>query len=141
MGEVVGADELVSGAWATGWANKSPDCVCSCCSASLSHVRKLRRLNSTASCAQSGAWRWRLCKPLGNAVCRLTSVLMVTNLYDKGKKDKAACRFSPTLPLISWAWFITFCKVSYCANHFTAVLGPHLSTPGTLSTLSPIKAR
>jgi hypothetical protein len=32
-------------------------------------------------------------------------------------------------------------EVPYSVSHLTAVLGPHFSTPGTLSTVSPIRAR
>ena len=42
------------------------------------------------------------------------------------------------MPPIFSAFAITESIVPYSASHFAAVFGPHLSTPGMLSTLSPI---
>jgi hypothetical protein len=44
-------------------------------------------------------------------------------------------------PPMSAAAAMTPSSEPYCASHLTAVLAPTLSTPGTLSTVSPISAR
>ena len=70
-----------------------------------------------------------------------TSHLMVASSYDNGRRSRASRRFSPTLPFTNSAFSITPFNVPYASSHLTAVFGPHLSTPGMLSTLSPIRAK
>ena len=50
-------------------------------------------------------------------------------------------RLSPIFPFIVPAFATTVSKSPCSANHFTAVFGPTLGTPGTLSLLSPISVR
>ncbi|MCW0423687.1 hypothetical protein NB713_001630 [Xanthomonas sacchari] len=69
-----------------------------------------------------------------------TSVLMVTSSRFSGSRCSAARRLSPILPLMLSAWAITPSSEPYSASHLAAVLGPHFSTPGTLSMASPISA-
>ncbi len=66
---------------------------------------------------------------------------MVASCFDSDRCGIAARRFSPILPPIAAALAITFSSVPYSASHLAAVFGPHLSTPGMLSTLSPVRAR
>ena len=61
----------------------------------------------------------------------------MTSLRAVGSQSRAWRRFSPTTPLISPACATTASSEPYCSSHLTAVLGPHLGTPGTLSTVSP----
>ena len=69
-----------------------------------------------------------------------TSVLIVTSVRFSGRRSSAARRFSPILPPMRSAAAITASSVPCSPSHFAAVFGPHLSTPGTLSTVSPISA-
>ncbi len=66
---------------------------------------------------------------------------MVTSSRFSGSRGSAARRFSPILPLMPSAAPITASSVPYSPSHLAAVLGPHFSTPGTLSIVSPISAR
>ncbi len=70
-----------------------------------------------------------------------TSVFTVTSSRPVGSQSSAFLRFSPTTPFTSSAWAITPSSEPYCWTSFAAVLGPTLSTPGTLSTASPMSAR
>ena len=65
----------------------------------------------------------------------------MTNSYASSNVSRDDRRFSPTFPPIDSAFFITPSMSVYSSSHFTAVLGPTLSTPGTLSDLSPIRAK
>ncbi|KGD47837.1 hypothetical protein DP43_5607 [Burkholderia pseudomallei] len=68
-------------------------------------------------------------------------VSTVTSLRASGRKSSARRRLSPTTPLISPACSTTPSSEPYCVSHLTAVFGPHFSTPGTLSTVSPMSDR
>ena len=70
-----------------------------------------------------------------------TSHLMLVSSRDSGNRSSAARRFSPTLPLISAAAAMMPSRLPYSFNHLAAVFGPTLSTPGMLSTVSPMTAR
>jgi hypothetical protein len=70
-----------------------------------------------------------------------SSQATVTSLTPSGRKSRCLRRFSPTAPPISLAWATMASSEPQASSHFTAVLGPTLGTPGTLSTLSPISAR
>ena len=70
-----------------------------------------------------------------------TSHLMLNSFFAVGNHGSALRRFSPTTPAISPACATTSSSVPYCDSHFTAVFGPTFSTPGTLSTESPISVR
>ena len=65
----------------------------------------------------------------------------VTSFLPSGRKSRWSRRFSPTTPPISAAWATTPSSEPYCSSHLTAVLGPTLGTPGTLSTVSPTSVR
>ena len=58
-----------------------------------------------------------------------------------GSQSSARRRFSPTTPFTDPAAAITPSSEPCSAISLAAVLGPTLSTPGTLSTVSPIKVR
>ncbi|MOA40834.1 hypothetical protein D3C78_1627420 [compost metagenome] len=79
--------------------------------------------------------------PCGISSASGTSHLMVISSRPLGSHASAARRLSPTLPPTLSACAMTPASVPYSSSHFTAVFGPHLSTPGTLSTLSPISVR
>jgi hypothetical protein len=64
---------------------------------------------------------------------------MVTSSRFSGSRSSAARRFSPILPFAAGAAAITPSRCWYSASHLAAVFGPP-STPGTLSTVSPISA-
>ncbi len=66
---------------------------------------------------------------------------MVVSSRFSGSRGRVSRRLSPILPPMLPALAITPSRVSYSASHFAAVFGPHLGTPGMLSTLSPISAR
>ena len=51
-------------------------------------------------------------------------------LRPSGRKSRCLRRFSPTLPPTSPARAMRVSRSPYWASHFTAVLGPHFSTPG-----------
>ena len=70
-----------------------------------------------------------------------TSHFTVSSARPFGSQSSALRKLSPTTPLISPACAMTLARLSYCASHFTAVFGPTFSTPGTLSTASPVSAR
>ena len=72
---------------------------------------------------------------------RGTSVFILTNSWAKSSISIEERKFSPTLPPIDSAFFLIPSMSLYSLSHLTAVLGPTLSTPGTLSDLSPIRAR
>ena len=73
--------------------------------------------------------------------CIPISQRMVISALAVGNHVKAARKCSPTLPVILSAFLIMPSKEPYSCSHLTAVLGPTFSTPGTLSTLSPIKVK
>jgi len=68
-------------------------------------------------------------------------VRTVTSRRPVGSQSSTRRRLSPTAPLIRAAAAITPSRLPYSAIHFAAVFGPTLSTPGTLSTASPISVR
>ena len=70
-----------------------------------------------------------------------TSVFIFTNSWARSSISMEDLKFSPTFPPIDSEFSFTPCMSLYSLSHFTAVLGPTLSTPGTLSDLSPINAR
>ncbi len=72
---------------------------------------------------------------------RSQSVTTVTSLRPVGNQSSALRRFSPATPLIDAAAAITPSSEPCSVIHLAAVLGPTFSTPGTLSTVSPINAR
>ena len=72
---------------------------------------------------------------------RSASRSTVTSSRPFGSQSSAARRFSPTLPLMASAWAMRASSVPYSFSHLAAVLGPTLSTPGTLSTVSPVRLR
>jgi hypothetical protein len=76
-------------------------------------------------------------KPTGNFTSRFT----VSSSRPFGSQASALRRFSPTAPGISPACAITWSSEPYCWIHLAAVFGPTFSTPGTLSTASPVSAR
>ena len=69
------------------------------------------------------------------------SVTTVTSLRPIGSQSSALRRFSPTAPFIVGAAAITPSSEPCSCSHLTAVFGPTLLTPGTLSTVSPISER
>jgi hypothetical protein len=73
----------------------------------------------------------------GTQPFRSQSVLMVSSWRLVGSQSIALRRFSPTAPLISPARATRASTEPYSCSSFTAVLGPTLCTPGTLSTVSP----
>ena len=66
---------------------------------------------------------------------------MVTSSCARSSISKEDLKFSPTFPPIDSAFFFIPSIFLYSLSHLTAVFGPTFSTPGTLSDLSPIKAR
>ncbi len=134
-------------------------CICACCfeasdmgafempagvtpfSGMLSNSRfqllNSKRSNSSASFALSIGCGARSLK----LSCIPTSQRMVISSLAVGSHISASRKYSPTLPLILSALAITPSSVPYSFSHFTAVLGPTLSTPGTLSTLSPMSVK
>ena len=72
---------------------------------------------------------------------RSQSSFTVISLRPIGSQSSALRRFSPATPLIDADAAITPSSESCSASHFTAVFGPTFSTPGTLSTASPISVR
>ena len=70
-----------------------------------------------------------------------TSQRMVMSSRAVGNHGKALRKFSPTTPPILSALATMLSRLPYSCNHFTAVLGPTFSTPGTLSEVSPINTR
>ncbi len=70
-----------------------------------------------------------------------TSAFTVTSSRESGRCTSAARRFSPALPFMAGAAAITPSSEPYSASHFTAVFGPQPFTPGTLSLVSPTRAR
>ena len=58
-----------------------------------------------------------------------------------GRKPKAERRFSPILPFTFSAFSIRPSTEPNSVIHLAAVFSPHFGTPGTLSILSPIRAR
>ena len=73
----------------------------------------------------------------GTQSAKSQSVLIVSSDRPVGSQSKAWRKFSPTTPLMLAALSTTACSEPYSCSHFTAVLGPTLATPGTLSTVSP----
>ena len=70
------------------------------------------------------------------------SHLTVSSSRAVGSQSRALRRFSPTTPPISSACASRSVRAyRYCCSHLAAVFGPTLSTPGMLSTLSPISVR
>jgi len=67
------------------------------------------------------------------------SVLMVTSCRPIGNQSIACRKFSPTTPLMAWAFSNRASIEPYSINHLAAVLGPTFCTPGTLSTVSPTR--
>ena len=65
----------------------------------------------------------------------------VTRRRPMGSQSKALRRFSPAAPLMVAAAAMTPSRLPYSAIHLAAVLGPTFSTPGTLSTASPMRVR
>ena len=96
-----------------------------------------KRSNNSCSLALSNGRGARSAK----LSCRPISTRMVMSSFAFGNHSSAARKFSPTLPLMLSAFSIMPSNVPYSVNHLTAVLGPTFSTPGTLSTLSPISVK
>jgi len=67
-------------------------------------------------------------------------VTTVTSFLPCGSQSTTRRRFSPTTPLIAGAAAMTPSSEPCSVIHFAAVFGPTLSTPGMLSTESPISA-
>ena len=105
--------------------------------AAFSQLLKPKRANSSASRASS---RGRGARSSG-ATGSVTSHFTASSSRAFGSQSSDLRRFSPATPLISAARAITPSSEPYCCSHFTAVFGPTLSTPGTLSTASPTSVR
>ena len=142
FGAAVGAGAALATGTAVAGANKSSVVpLLACCSASANQRLKPNSVKRVTKSAHAGDFGLKSAIWLGNSWLKSMSVLMVMSCLDSGKWSNAACKCSPTLPLMSPALAMTLSKLSYCSSHFTAVFGPTLSTPGTLSTLSPIRVK
>ena len=103
-------------------------------------VRSSQRSNSPSSASSSSGRSLSVSTPPTQAL-RSASRSTVTSSRPRGSQSRAARRFSPTLPLISSACCRMASSEPYSFSHLAAVLGPTLSTPGTLSTASPVSVR
>jgi len=101
------------------------------------HDLNSKRSYSARSAALSSSRAGSSSSVTGNS----TSVATVTSLRPSGRKSRCRRRFSPTFPPTLSSLATRLSSVPYSVSHFTAVLGPHFSTPGTLSTVSPTSAR
>ena len=72
---------------------------------------------------------------------RSQSHFTVIRVRPCGSHSSAWRRFSPTAPVIVCALPITPSRLPWAASHLSAVFGPHLVTPGILSTESPMSVR
>ena len=66
---------------------------------------------------------------------------MVTSSFERESCFKPSLKFSPTFPVIFSELSTIPSIFLYSVSHLTAVFGPTLSTPGTLSEVSPINAK
>ena len=103
-------------------------------------VRSSQRSNSPSNASSSSGRSLSVSTPPTQAL-RSASRSTVTSSRPRGSQSRAARRFSPTLPLISSACCRMASSEPYSFSHLAAVLGPTLSTPGTLSTASPVSVR